>query len=198
MERQSNFLDILESSPEALEQTKLREWASQNLDLEKLRNPSLDIRAALRYDSDKLPEEIHLMIAMLEVLLTPAPNEQIKSPHDLARLFQLKVGFRQQEELWVVSVNTKNCIQGMDMIYKGSVDSAMVRVMEVLAPPIRYNSPAMFWLHCHPSGNVEPSPEDLAIHRRIVEAAKLLDCDVLDGMIFGQGAWLSFREKGYF
>src|SRR4051812_48086765 len=117
--RQSNFIDILEhtaeSSPEPPEYKELREWASQYLDLGKLRNPALDIRAALRYDRDKLPEELKLMMNMLEILLTPAPQEQIKSPSDLARYFQLKIGFRNQEELWVVSVNTRNCIQGIDM-----------------------------------------------------------------------------------
>jgi len=204
MERlqQSNFIDFLEnaseSSPEAPEHKELREWASQYLDFGKLRNPALDIRSALRYDGDKLPEEIKLMMNLLEELLTPAPQEQIKSPSDLARYFQLKIGFRNQEELWVVSVNTRNCIQGIDMVYRGNVNSSIVRPMEVFEPPRKYNSPAMFWVHSHPSGNVEPSPEDRLIHRQIVEVGKLLDCECLDAMIFGQGAWLSFKMKGYF
>jgi DNA repair protein RadC len=200
---QHSFLDEqgripLETSQEAPEEAEVRRRISEHVDLEVLRNPRLEVRAALRYAAEQLPEEVQAMMEVLEILLKPAPQEQIKSPTDLARYFQLKIGFRQQEELWVVSVNTKNCVQGINLIYQGSVNASLVRIAELFRWPLFYNSPAMFWLHNHPSGNVEPSDEDRFLNKQIVEAGKLLDCEVLDAMIIAQGQYLSFRDKRWF
>jgi DNA repair protein RadC len=174
----------------------LREAVSQYLDLSLLRDPHCDIRNALRYDADSLPEEIKRMVGMLEILLMPAPQEQIKSPADLARYFQLKIGMNVQEQFWVVSVNTKNCVLSHDMLYQGSVNTTMIRLNEVFRYPMHYNAAAMFILHSHPSSFVEPSPEDILVTRQIYEASKLLECELLDSMIIGQGRWCSLREKG--
>jgi DNA repair protein RadC len=51
-------------------------------------------------------------------------------------------------------------------------------------------------VHNHPSGDATPSHEDILVTREIVQAGKLLDVDVLDHLVIGQGVWVSLRERG--
>ncbi|MBA4379910.1 MAG: hypothetical protein C0393_04365 [Anaerolinea sp.] len=71
-----------------------------------------------------------------------------------------------------------------------------VHVGEVFKPAIRRGTPAIIVVHNHPSGDPTPSPEDVATTRGIVQAGKLLDIDVLDHMVIGQGRWVSLKERG--
>ena len=61
---------------------------------------------------------------------------------------------------------------------------------------IRTNASAIIVVHNHPSGDPTPSPDDVAVTRAIVQAGKLLDIDVLDHMVIGQGRWVSLKERG--
>jgi DNA repair protein RadC len=81
-------------------------------------------------------------------------------------------------------------------VYKGSVNSSQVRVGELFKDAIRTNSSAIIVVHNHPSGDPTPSPDDVAVTRAIVQAGKLLDIDVLDHMVIGQGKWVSLKERG--
>jgi len=83
-----------------------------------------------------------------------------------------------------------------DTVYVGSLNASLIRVGEVFKEPLRLNSASIIVAHNHPSGQPDPSPEDELITRQIVEAGKLLSCEVLDHLIIGQGRWLSLRQKG--
>lgn len=61
---------------------------------------------------------------------------------------------------------------------------------------LRRNSAALIVVHNHPSSDVTPSPEDVLVTREIVQAGKLLDVEVLDHIIIGQGRFFSLRERG--
>jgi DNA repair protein RadC len=197
--QQSDFFANIEEtvkSSEPPEHAQLREAVSKYINLEELRDPQTDIRSALRYDSDQLPEEIKRMVGILEILLTPESREQIKSPTDLARVLMLTQGFLQQEQLGAAYLDTKNRLQKLHMIYQGSLNTTMIRVGEVFREAVRLNSAALIIYHGHPSADPTPSPEDVLVTREIVMAGKLLDVDVLDHLVLGQGRWVSMRERG--
>jgi DNA repair protein RadC len=86
-------------------------------------------------------------------------------------------------------------VQAIVTIYQGCVDSSAVRIAEVFREPIPRTSKAIIAVHNHPSGDPTPSPEDVAITRQIGEVAKLLNIDLLDHLIIGQGRWTSLRER---
>jgi DNA repair protein RadC len=83
-----------------------------------------------------------------------------------------------------------------DLQDRGSVNSSQVKVGEIFKAAIRHNAPKIIMVHNHPSGDPTPSPDDVAVTRAIVQAGKLLDVDVLDHMIIGQGNWVSLKERG--
>lgn len=120
----------------------------------------------------------------------------IKSPADVATLMQVEMSHLDQEHLRAICVDTKNHVQKVHTIYIGSLNASIVRVGEVFREAIKLNSAALIVVHNHPSGDPTPSAEDVLVTRQIIEAGKLLDIDVLDHLVIGQGRYVSMRERG--
>jgi hypothetical protein len=155
---------------------------------------SRDVYEALRVDTP--PREIQSLLGALAAIMRPVERMQVKSPSDIAGMLMIEMGSLQQEEFRTVLLDTRNRLQAVKTIYKGSLNASLIRVGEVFREAIRYNSAAIILAHNHPSNSVDPSPEDVLVTREIVAAGTLLDTDVLDHIIIGQNKWLSMREKG--
>jgi DNA repair protein RadC len=154
-----------------------------------------DIRAAVRVQTE-LPEEISKLLDTIRALLRPADGERIKSPRDMAALLMVEMSHLDQEQLRVACLDTKNKLQRIHTVYKGSLNTSLIRVGEVFKEPLKLNSAAVILAHNHPSGEPEPSPEDVSVTREIISAGTLLDVEVLDHLVIGQGRWVSLRERG--
>jgi DNA repair protein RadC len=128
----------------------------------------------------------------------PDARPTINSPADAAALVAYEMSALEQEHLRVILLDTRNGVLDIIEIYKGSVNSSQVHVGELFKPAIRRGASAMIVVHNHPSGDPTPSPDDVAVTRAIVQAGKLLDVDVLDHMVIGQGQdrWVSLKERG--
>lgn len=137
--------------------------------------------------------------AALEIgrrMLVAGPERpQITSPADVANLLLIEMSHLEQEHLRVVLLNTKNHVLKIETVYVGTINSSAVRVGEVFKAALKQNAAALIIVHNHPSGDPTPSPEDVAVTRHLVEAGKLLDVDVLDHLVIGQGRWVSLRER---
>jgi len=123
------------------------------------------------------------------------PRPKISSPADAANLVMYEMGSLQREELWVMILNTRNEVLEIDKVYKGCVNACTVRVGELFKKAIELNAPAMIVLHNHPSGDPTPSPDDVGITRAIVESGNLLDIQILDHLVVGQGRFVSMKER---
>jgi DNA repair protein RadC len=139
--------------------------------------------------------------AALEIgrrLLATAGDErlQITQPADAARFLMLEMASLEQEHLRVLCLDTNNRLQKLQTVYIGSVNATPIRVGELFREPVRLNSTAIIVCHNHPSGDLGPSPGDLAVTRAIVQAGALLDIEALDHLIIGRGHWMSMRERG--
>ena len=137
-----------------------------------------------------------LEITRRVLLAQPGERLQIKSPADAAQLLMVEMSALDQEELRVVLLDTKNRVQKVHTVYRGSLNSSMVRVAEVYKEAIRHNSAAIIVAHQHPSGDPTPSPEDVLVTKEIIAAGKLLDIDCLDHLVLGHGRFVSLRERG--
>ncbi len=121
---------------------------------------------------------------------------QIKSPTDAAQLLMLEMSHLDQEQLRTVLLDTKNRVQTICTIYIGSLNASFIRIGEIFKEALKRNSAALIVAHNHPSGDPTPSPEDVLVTREIVAAGKLLDVEVLDHLVIGQGRFVSLRERG--
>lgn len=129
-------------------------------------------------------------------LESPEERPSVNSPADAAALVQYEMSALEQEELRVILLNTRNRVQKVETIYRGSLNTSQVRVGEIFKAAIRLNAAAIIVVHNHPSGDPTPSPDDIAITRAIIEAGKLLDVQVLDHLVIGQGRFISLKERG--
>ena len=120
----------------------------------------------------------------------------IHSPEDAADLVQYEMSALDQEELRVILLNTRNHVIKVVPIYRGSLNSAQVRVGEVFRPAIKHNAAAIIVVHNHVSGDFSPSPDDIAITKAILEAGKLLDVQALDHLIIGANGFVSLNRRG--
>ncbi|PKN93031.1 MAG: hypothetical protein CVU44_11405 [Chloroflexi bacterium HGW-Chloroflexi-6] len=102
----------------------------------------------------------------------------------------------EQEHLRVMLLDRRNRVMEIVDLYRGSVSSSQIRVGEIFREAVRKNASAIIVAHNHPSGDPTPSPDDVAVTRAILQAGKLLDVDVLDHLVIGQGCWVSLKERG--
>lgn len=142
--------------------------------------------------------QIKAAIELGRRLTLESPEERltINSPADAAALVSYEMSAFEQEHLRVVLLDRRNRLIEIVEIYKGSVNSSQVRVGEIFKEAIRKNASSLIVIHNHPSGDPTPSPDDVAVTRAIVQAGKLMDVDVLDHMVIGQGKWVSLKERG--
>jgi len=147
------------------------------------------------------PSQAARLAATLELsrrLQLPPADERIRvsSPADAAQLLMPEMGHLDQEELRVIVLDTRNNVLKIPTIYKGSLNTSVVRVAEVLRSAIELQGAAQIVAHNHPSGDPAPSPEDVRVTRQIVQAGKMLDIDVLDHLVITATRFVSLKERG--
>ena len=126
----------------------------------------------------------------------PEERAVVRSPEDIANLLLSEMGLLEQEHLRMVLLNQRNQVLAVPEVYRGSVNTSLIRIAEVFREAIRQNCPAVVLVHNHPSGDPTPSADDIAMTKQAVEAGKLLDIEVLDHVVIGQGRYLSLKEQG--
>ncbi|MCL5429444.1 MAG: DNA repair protein RadC [Chloroflexi bacterium] len=125
----------------------------------------------------------------------PENKPTISSPADAAALVQYEMSALAQEHLRVILVDTRNRVIGIEELYRGSINFTSARVGEIFRPAIRRDAAAIILVHNHPSGDPSPSPDDLALTKAVREAGILLDIELLDHLVIGQGRYISMKER---
>ena len=105
--------------------------------------------------------------------------------------------FLSQEEFRAVYLTTKNQLIAVQTISRGSINASIAKGRDVLKYALRYNAAAIILAHNHPSGNPEPSHEDIAVTKRIADEGQIMEIPVLDHIIIGDGTYVSLCERGY-
>ncbi len=140
-----------------------------------------------------------LLKAVLELgrRLNKPPTEkryQIVIPADAANLVMPDMAFLEYEQLRVIVLDARNHVIDNIPLYKGTINSSVLRAAEIFRLAIVRKGTAIIICHSHPSGDPSPSSEDLEVSKQLVEAGKVLDVDVLDHLIIGHHAFVSLKE----
>ena len=124
-------------------------------------------------------------------------KKAIRNPQDLASLGLKFIKNADREIFLLLCLNTRNHINCIHVVSIGTVNASLVSPREVLKIAILSNASEIAILHNHPSGDVEPSEDDLKITTRLAECGKLFDIKLLDHVIISDdGQYQSFMEKG--
>ncbi|MEE8442627.1 MAG: DNA repair protein RadC [Dehalococcoidia bacterium] len=174
---------------------------SQYGGLDGLARASFQEMASIHGIGEAKTSQIKAALELGKRLLATTGDERvtIRSPQDVANLLMAEMAFLDQEHFRVLLLNTKNQVMGIKDVYKGNVNSSVIRAGEVFQEAVRTNCPAIILVHNHPSGDPTPSPEDAQVTRQLLEAGKVLDIEVLDHIVLGQpahGGFASLKELG--
>lgn len=127
-----------------------------------------------------------------------SPVKKITSAKDVYNYFYERLKDEKQENFFVLILNTQNNVIKDELISKGILDSAILHPREVFKPAIKNSASKIILVHNHPSGNPQPSKEDLDITKRIVDIGKDIDIKVLDHVIIGnseEGFWSWVEDR---
>ncbi len=120
---------------------------------------------------------------------------KITKAEDVFKLFHKKLKDKKQEHFYVLLLNNQNHIVKEELISKGVLDASILHPREVFKSAIKNSCAKIILIHNHPSGNSQPSPEDLEITKKLIEVGKQVDIKVLDHVIIGNDGWWSWREN---
>lgn len=129
----------------------------------------------------------------------PEIDRKMNSPEkavSLARSF-LRLHEQSEEYLCMICMNTKLEMIGVFELSHGNVNSSIVSVREMFQKALLANAVSIILMHNHPSGDPNPSREDVEVTKRAVEAGNLIGVQVLDHIIVGRPGFSSLKEKGY-
>ena len=147
------------------------------------RNLSLLGELAVRYEVDTRPQPAKDL-----------PN--ISHPDDVQRLVGQEMASLAQEQMRVLLLDRRNNVIGQRVVYQGNIYSVVLRPAEVLRPAVIESVPHIIVVHNHPTGDPEPSSQDIAVTRDIAQAANLLGIELLDHVVIGGDRAVSLKDRG--
>ena len=122
------------------------------------------------------------------------PVKKISCAEDVFDYFYERLKDEKQENFYVLMLDTKNNIIGEQLISKGILDASIIHPREVFKPAIKNSASKIILVHNHPSGDPNPSKEDLDITGKLKSAGEEIDMKVLDHIIIGGDRWWSWMK----
>jgi len=121
---------------------------------------------------------------------------QITTPRSVAEMLLPEYGSRPVEQFGIVLLDTKHRVLRTTVVTIGTLDASIVHPREIFREAAGAGAAAIVLFHNHPSGDPEPSEDDVALTRRLVAAGVLMGIDVVDHVILADARFCSLREKG--
>lgn len=123
------------------------------------------------------------------------PKKKITAPFEIFELFNPLFKEESKEIFIVILLSTCNRVIGYDVVSVGSLNASVVDPRGVFRSAIVANCANIILSHNHPSGNPEPSNEDISITKTLVEAGKIIGINIFDHLIFADDKFTSFVER---
>jgi len=124
-------------------------------------------------------------------------GRKVSTPADCAAVFTTMLQDEASEVFAILCLSTKHRVLAYHEVSRGCLDSTLVHPREVFKAAILANAASIVFAHNHPSGDPAPSPDDMTLTRRLLEAGRLIGVDVLDHIVIGDRRYVSFRERGW-
>lgn len=123
------------------------------------------------------------------------PPKVIRGPEDVVAVIGRRLRKEQREHFLVLLLNARHEVLGKETISIGSLNASIVHPREVFKPAVLASAASLVLVHNHPSGDPEPSEEDVAISKRLVQAGELLGISVLDHVVIASRGVVSLRSR---
>lgn len=123
---------------------------------------------------------------------------RISCPKDIYEVLTkvCRIQCNAEEVFILITLNIKNIVTGYFEVHRGTINTSLVHPREVFKRALLNNASNIMVAHNHPSGDPNPSKEDIQITERLKEAGNLLGINLLDHIIVGEDKYISLKEKG--
>lgn len=167
--------------------------------LHALRDATIEEMTAVKGIGEVKAVQILAAIELGRRLAQKEMNERftIRSPDDAAHYLMPEMSALSQEHFVVLFLNTKNQVLHKKTIFIGSLNASIVHPREIFREAVKRSAASIICAHNHPSGVPTPSPEDIEVTTRLMEAGLIIGIDLIDHIIIGDHQFISMKEKGY-
>ena len=173
---------------------------SQFGSLQKLAEASIEELSLIKGIGLAKATQIKAVFEIGRRLSTQTPSyksKELTDPKKVYRLIKSKLKDYHKEHFYIIALNSRN--HSIAEVSVGSLNASIVHPREVFAEAIKNKAASVIFAHNHPSGDPEPSEDDLTITKRLIEAGKILEIEVVDHIIVTKNEkapFFSFKEKG--
>lgn len=101
----------------------------------------------------------------------------------------------QKEQFRGLYLNARNKLIHDEVVSIGTLTTNLVHPREVFRPAIEFSSAAIILAHNHPSGDPEPSEDDIIVTKQLIEVSKIMGFEILDHIVVGKGRYVSMRDR---
>jgi len=165
--------------------------------LQKLAEASIEELTSIRGIGFAKAAQIKAVFEISRRLSTQAPSyksKELTDPEKVYRLIKSKLKDYHKEHFYIIALNSRN--YSIAEVSVGSLNESVVHPREVFAEAIKSKAASVVFAHNHPSGDPEPSEDDLLLTKKLVESGKILGIEVSDHIIVTKTKFFSFKEKG--
>lgn len=124
-------------------------------------------------------------------------KKKLKSPQAVFQFLSDEFSNMDREISCVLNLKTNGEVINLNIVSMGSLNATVIEPREIFKSSILSNAASIIFLHNHPSGELQPSKEDINLTRRVELAGDVLGIPLLDHIILGHGEYMSLREEGY-
>ncbi|HOD97091.1 MAG TPA: DNA repair protein RadC [Candidatus Paceibacterota bacterium] len=165
--------------------------------LEKLSEASIEELSSIKGIGLAKAAQIKAVFEISRRLSTQAPTykgKKLTDPEKVYRLIKSKLKDYHKEHFYIIALNSRN--HSIAEVSVGSLNESVVHPREVFAEAIKNKAASVVFAHNHPSGDPEPSENDLVLTKKLVESGKILGIEVADHIIITKDNFFSFKNKG--
>jgi len=165
--------------------------------LQKLAEASIEELSSIRGIGLAKAAQIKAAFEISRRLSTQVPSyksKELNDPEKVYRLIKSKLRDYHKEHFYIIALNSRN--YSIAEVSVGSLNASVVHPREVFAEAIKNKAASVILAHNHPSGDPEPSEDDLLLTKKLVESGKILGIEVFDHIIVAKDSFFSFKNKG--
>jgi DNA repair protein RadC len=164
--------------------------------LQKLAEASIEELSQIKGIGSAKAAQIRAACEMGRRISTQTPSyksKELTNPEKVFKFMRSRVKDYKKEHLYVIVLNTKSWTVGE--ISLGTLDTMLAHPREAFAEAIKHNASSVIFVHNHPSGNAEPSQEDIELTKQLIKAGELLGIEVLDHLVITKENFCSIIKK---
>ena len=165
-------------------------------DFQKLSGASIEELSAIKGIGLAKATQLKAVFEVGRRVSTQTPSyksKELNDPEKVYRLLKNKLKDYHKEHFYIIPINSRNF--SIAEISIGSLNASIVHPREVFAEAIKNKAASVIFAHNHPSGDPEPSEDDLIITKKLVESGKILGIEIIDHIIITKSKFFSFKEK---